>query len=310
MMKALIFLDGETCKVVFGTVLKCFPMSDHAKPEIDKFLDKIFSTYDVRVATSTAKTDKAAFVAALGRASGSQAVETPSSVVSKTRPTQTMVNQIKQPTSVQAPDFSNINWLKSVAATTIVIDDLLTNQEVRPGTGIRKAFVISPGMPSNLLGIDQQVIRQSRILANLLRNGTLIPISQAEAFRMQNEYDAKMREEQDDILDDASPIVDRRSVIENGMNTSGHDVPPLDLTNEIDLMPTNDSLPNEGQGTMSELIEQMTSEEPEPQAEIVEISDEAETPAVPQRVAERQAIRKQQGRTSHGASAIRKRIDE
>ena len=310
MMKALIFLDGETCKVVFGTVLKCFPVSDHAKPEIDKFLDKIFSTYDVRVATATAKTDKTAFLSALGRASGSQNIEAPSSAISKTRPPQTMVSQLKQQTSAQAPDFTSINWLKSVAATTIVIDDLLTNEEVRPGTGIRKAFVISPGLPSNLMGIDQQVIRQSRILANLLRNGTLVPVSQSEAFRMQNEYDAKMREEQDGILDDASPIVDRRSVIENGMNTSGHDVPPLDLTNEADLMPSSDSLPNEGQGTMTELLEQMASEEPEPQAEIVEISGGDEPAAVPQRIAEREAIRKQQGKISHGASAIRKRTDE
>lgn len=303
MTKALIFLDGDLCKVVFGNVLKCFPVSESSTPEIDKFLEKIFATYDVRVATATSKTEKEAFLSAIQRASTSNSVPT-KSVTVKARKPETMMSQIQQDAvRPVAPDFSNLGWLKSNAATTIVIDDLLTNEEIRAGTGIKKAFVISPGLPSNLYGIDAQSIRQSKILANLIRNGTLVPVSQAEAFRMQNEYDIKQREENDAALDDVSPIVDRRSVIENGMNTGGHQAEPLDLTNEVDLMPDKNSLPNEGQGTMTELIEQIYGEA---DAEVVEISEESQDEAVPQRISDREAMR-QQVKITHAASAIRKR---
>jgi hypothetical protein len=317
MNKALIFLDGETCKVVFGNVLKCFPISDHSKPDIEKFLEKIFSTYDVRVATSTAKTDKEAFVSAIQKASGSQMVpaQAPASMIAKSKPMSSpMVEQAKQQKSsaIQAPDFANLNWMRSTAATTIVIDDLLTNEEVRPGTGIRKAFVISPGLPSNLLGIDAQTVRQSRILANLLRNGTLVPISQAEAFRLQNEHDIKMKREEDADLDDTSPIVDRRSIMENGMGTGGHEAPPLDLTSEADLMPVKGEMPNEGYGTMSELMEQIyappgDAPPEEAEAEVVELNEQGDvSQSIPERVAQRQALR-QDVPVRQRASAIRKR---
>jgi len=309
MTKALIFLDGDTCKVVFGNILKCFPISDHSKPDIEKFLGKIFSTYDVRVATATAKVEKSAFLSAIQRSSSAQNIDLPSSAISRPKPPpQTMMTQLRNEASSHsvAPDFANLNWVKSTAATTIVIDDLLTNEEIRPGTGIKRAFVISPGLPSNLFGIDAQSIRQSKILANLIRNGTLVPISQAEAFRIQNEYDIKTREENDAALDDVSPIVDRRSVMENGMNTGGHEATLLDLTSEADLMPSKDSLPNEGMGTMSELLGQIYDE---PEAEVVELSEAGEEPAKrdpAKMIAERQAMAGNL-KKSHGASAIRKR---
>lgn len=309
MNKALIFLDGDTCKVVFGNVLKCFQISENSKPEIDKFLEKIFASYDVRVATATAKTDKDSFIAAIQKAPGAQEAHVPTSMIAKTKPIQSpMVAQARQQQSsiTQAPDFTNLNWMKSMAATTIVIDDLLTNEEVRPGTGIKKAFVISPGLPSNLVGIDPQTVRQSRILANLLKNGTLVPISQAEAFRLQNEYDIKMRQLDDDSLDDSSPIVDRRSIMEHGMSAGAHEAPPLDLTNEADLLPTKDEVANEGHGTMSELMAQIYAE-PEPEAEVVELNDGEEAPiAPPPRIAQREALR-QDVPIRQRATAIRKR---
>ena len=299
MTKALIFLDGNTCKIVFGNAIKCFPVSSYSNPEIDKFLDKIFSSYDVRVATSTSKTDKEAFVSAIERASSGTQVQ---SRISQSKPTSTHVpaptqQQRKQAATFQAPDYSNINWVKSNAATTLVIDDLLTNEEVRPGTGIKKAFVISPDSPSSLAGIDQQSIRQSKILASLLRNGTLVPISQSEAFNLQNEYDVKIRQQQDDILDAASPIIDRKKPEEGEvMDTKGHNAPALDLTSEADLAPLEDPHANEGQGTMSELMAEIyQAENEEPQAEIVEITEGEAEPIQPEKVSSRPQIKRVKG---------------
>jgi len=286
MTKALIFLDGPTCKVVFGNALKCFKVSDSSKPEIEKFLSKIFSNYDVRVATATVKTDKDSFLEAIGRASGATTI--PSSAVANAPIMQPPPQQQRQarrappqphpsqaPALAKAPDFANINWLKSNAAVTICIDELQTNEEVRPGTGIKKSFIISPGCPANLAGIDPQKVRQSMTLANLLRNGTLVPISQAEAFHLQNEHDKQVQEENDARLEAESPIVDRHDVMENGMNTQGHDAPAIDLTNEADALTQGGMYANEGQGTMTELMGQIYEQETasSEDAEIVEITD-------------------------------------
>ena len=58
MSKALIFVDGETVKVVFGSALKCAKLAEVDQPANKAFFDKIFSQFDVFVAVQTSPVGK------------------------------------------------------------------------------------------------------------------------------------------------------------------------------------------------------------------------------------------------------------
>jgi hypothetical protein len=245
---ALIFIDGQVVKIVFGNSLKVIPPQDITLSHNVSFLDKLFAEHRVLYVDRAGEMSLADFVdgvaAKLGQKDEPQPKLPPSALVGPQR----QAKPLPQPRREQ-PEAGQ--WIKSNAKTIIIIDDLMTNEELAPG--IKKALSMPPGRAICLGSLDADKVAASQTLRRLIQNGTLSFTDPEEAVRLESEHEERVRDENDARLEQYAPIIEgsARAAAERGMSStvSGHDAPMVDITDD------QPSRPNpEDSGTMSDLM--------------------------------------------------------
>ena len=288
--KSLIIIDGESVKVLFGNCVKVVNFTELDSPYNKAFFDRLFSEGRVCGIESVSvlkRNDLETFVERVR----SGAVLQRTVAEPQTRPERTppaIVTEPDEPEAKASMDPNGPIWIKSNAKTTIIVDDLLTDDLV-PGTEFRKAMVITPNVPIDVSRLDKERLRKSKIFRRYLENGTFSITTAAEALRMEEEYQTRLQEENDARLDQYAPILGERAEkyqdkVRTGQMSSrgpGIDAEPIEVT---ESGPNSEALPNEDPGSMTRLMEMM-AESPPPTEEAPPEGQEQARRGSPERLA-------------------------
>ena len=183
---AVIFLDGDAMKVVFGRTVK--ELSASKVRDEKAFFERLFKEYRVVVV------EKAVEVK-LGQLMDDEPA--PVAEVPWPEERKEKIPPAKDPAE---------RWIRSTSRTTIVIDDLPTGTEVAPG--IPLMFSIPHDRAVTMSSVTPEAIEKSVILKRLLANGTLEYVTSTEAARLESEHSSQVAEENDARLQQWAPIID------------------------------------------------------------------------------------------------------
>jgi hypothetical protein len=189
MKKAILLVIDGVIKVIFGTCVKNIKLEDVHKKENEDFLKKMFSEYEVVTFDGMSNLSSEDFYQTLS-------ASVPEPVAAK--PVSPAV--LPKPKVTQKPKDNGI-WVRSKTLTTIILDDILTNNiSTRAGRNgemveIRLPAIIPAGRAINLANFDQEVLRKSRSLRALLENKDIVRCTEEEAKLLERKMHEK--EEQD-----------------------------------------------------------------------------------------------------------------
>lgn len=249
---ALMFVDETVIKIVIGESLKCIKFDDIHAPHNLKYVEQLFAKCHVLIvdkASELTKDDFAEWVRKLNaipqKYDGRPEVKKtePKDVAPQNQPKKRAVEIIEE-----AEDESEKLLYRSTEETTMTIDDLYTGEYIflgkdpRTGEDLRtgKTLAIHPYRAVDLSRLPAESIKNSAILRRLIREGVLVPCSRKEAMEMERQYDEKIRKENDERLDAASPLIDgsvESFVINNGgkMNMNAHDAESIEIIDDTPL---------------------------------------------------------------------------
>lgn len=192
---AVIFMDGDLMKVVFGRTVK--ELYADRVIEDQAFFERLFKDYRVVVVEKAAEVTLPQIVGMdEGKSSGPTAHDKP--VEKNTERDKTFRTEKKAE--------KDGLWIKSTSRTTIIIDDLPTGTELAPG--VPMTFSVPHDRAVSMASLDPELVQKSNILKRLLANGTLEWATGTEAQQMEAEYVVKVAQENDDRLNQWAPIID------------------------------------------------------------------------------------------------------
>jgi hypothetical protein len=192
MKTALIFLDEGSIKIVYGNNIKCVRTQDTELAHNLKFFEQIFSTYQVVTVDQVTLLNREAF------ADWVRELKSPASKQAQPEPMQEArpAPQPQQPQQQPLPSFLEAGaqsiLYRSTEETTMIIDDLLTDQEIPGVPGSRRALAIFPYRAVDLASLPKASVQNSVIIKRLIRDGKLVPCTSAEAAQIEVEH---LREE-------------------------------------------------------------------------------------------------------------------
>jgi hypothetical protein len=202
--KAVVFLDGDIIKIIFGESLKCIPKKEVNLAYNKKFFEQVFSQFKVFMVESANELEKGSFYTWLSLATETEI--TPESKSTKQAPINKKVAEI-----IGDVEDDGRMLFRSTEGTTIIIDDLPTGRDIPGMPGIKETLAIYPYRAIDLAALSPDLLKKSSYLKRLIKDGKLIPCTIAEARSMQEEYDARMRSENDARLDAVAPILNERA---------------------------------------------------------------------------------------------------
>lgn len=205
---ALLFVDGETIKIVVGKTLKCIPFKEMSAEHNVRFVDQIFDQMTVLVVDKVNKLTKESFYGFI------QENQTAPATEAKRAVPEVIPNKPKKsPAAIlqDARDEAESNLFRSAEETTIIVDDLPTGKDISGMPGEKLMLAIHPGTAVDLSLLPPENVKNSSILRRLIRDGKLIPCTRSEANQMEAEYATRQREDNDARLEQASPILTERA---------------------------------------------------------------------------------------------------
>ncbi len=250
---ALLFIDNKTVKVVYGNTLRCVKFSEINEPHNQKFFTTIFDSYSVFMVKDVGELNRESFAIFMDSQQDDEQPEAPAiekvatKIVKEVKPVappKSKVSRAAQAIIEEAEQDSNRMLFRSTAETVITVDDLLTSQDLPGMPGMKQALSIFPYRAVDLASIPPENLKKSNYIKKLIREGTLIPCTSAEAKSIEEEHDRKTREDNDARLDSISPILKERvedfvvgrGNVGDSMNTHGHDAETIEVS-----APTNES---------------------------------------------------------------------
>lgn len=249
---ALMFVDETVIKVVIGESLKCIKFDEIHAPHNVKYVEQLFSKCHVLIVDKASELTKDDFAIWVQKLSAIPQKYDGKPEVQKTEPKDVAPqNQPKRKAPeilAEAEDESEKYLYRSTEETTMTVDDLYTGEYIflgkdpRTGEDLRtgKTLAIHPYRAVDLSRLPAENIKSSMILRRLIREGVLVPCSRKEALEMERQYDEKIRKENDERLDAASPLIDgsvESFVINNGgkMNMNAHDAESIEVVDDSPL---------------------------------------------------------------------------
>lgn len=194
---AVIYMDGDLMKVVFGRTVK--ELYADRVLEDQAFFERLFKDYRVVVVEKAAEVTLPQIVGMdEGKSSGPVAHD-------KTVEKSPEQAPAAKTAAKKEPEKTGM-WIKSTSRTTIIIDDLPTGIEIAPG--VPMTFSVPHDRAVSMANLDPETVQKSNILKRLLANGTLTWVTGSEAQQMEAEYAVKVAQENDDRLSHWSPIID------------------------------------------------------------------------------------------------------
>jgi hypothetical protein len=203
MKKAIIIIDENQIKIVVSNILKTMGTHEVHLPHNKSFLEKLFASYEVVMLESVVKLDFTSFIGSFPQpATAPSAVLVPSVPPNQPvqAPVQTAIQPVAQPqplpqsivvnTASKAVQTEKRRWIRTTSDSTIIIDDLVTGQEIRGVPGSKQCLAIPPGKPVDLTTLSPESLKRSAILRALVKNGTIVSVSEEEAKKMMAHYEA------------------------------------------------------------------------------------------------------------------------
>lgn len=188
MKTAVLFIENNIIKVVFGNLLKCVRADQLTQDHNKAFFNKLFAEHTVVVVeTVGALTEDALYE----MFEGGVAAAAPSPEPAPTpKPIQAQVHRPApaQPKIEQEEPKPAGWWIRSNAKATVIIDDIFTGQDIPDVPGAKKALSVPYNRPINLAEYDLEQVKKSAILRKLLANQTIVPCTPAEAAVLEQEY--------------------------------------------------------------------------------------------------------------------------
>jgi hypothetical protein len=202
MKTAVLFIENNIIKVVFGNLLKCVRADQLTLDHNKAFFNKLFAEHTVVVVeTVGALTEDALYEMFEGGVAA--AAPSPEPATPAPKPIQSAVAPKTAPAQpkIQEEEHRVGWWIKSNAKATIIIDDIYTGQDIPDVPGAKKALAVPYNRPVNLAEYDLEQVKKSTYLRKLLGNQTLVPCSPAEAEILEREY--WRQQEADESVKDA-----------------------------------------------------------------------------------------------------------
>lgn len=233
---AILFVDGETIKIVIGKTLKCMHFSELSATHNIKFIEQLFGQAKVVSIDKVSPLDKNAFDTFVSKFQSAVSTPEKASVPPPVSPSKKSAATIRE----DAEEESIASFFRSLEETTIIVDDLPTGEDLPNLPGVKRMLAIHPNKAVNLSALPQEAIKNSAILKRLIREGKLIPCTRAEALAIESDYERKVREDNDARLDHMAPILTERAAdYAAGLSSSGkldidaHDAETIDLTEDV-----------------------------------------------------------------------------
>lgn len=223
MKTALLFVDEEAVKIVFGISLKTIKMSELVAPHNKRILEQIFSQYKVLIVDKVSELSKDDFESWIKEV---QEIQKPApkpeptivttalpGVVTAATPQKTATKLSRATAEIlkEAEEDSNRMLFRLTEETTMIIDDLPTGEDIPGLPGVRKTLAIHPWKAVDLAALPQDSIKASGILKRLIREGKLVPCTTAEAIQIEQDHDRQLKLDNDARLEQASPIIDEKA---------------------------------------------------------------------------------------------------
>jgi hypothetical protein len=276
MNRAIVFVDGENVKVVFGNSVKTTKVSEFGSDQNSAFLDKLFSSFDVFVVSQVDTISRERLLVSMSnKKSVSDPIDKYMDPEQEQQPRRAPDIPIRPEVASEVDILTGKSehaFLKSAAKTTIIIDDLPTGEDIR-GSGMKQFVSVSPGRTLNLGALSQEDVQKSKILRSLMQRKILIPITPGEATRIESDHDTKLQAENDARLDQYAPIIDRHSMGSGESQiheaAAAHDAEEIDITDDMSDLPSHAS--NEDSVSMDDLMAQINAAEVQDDIEIVEL---------------------------------------
>jgi len=187
---ALLYVDGQAIKMVFGNSIKVVPVKDVGLDFNRLFLDKLFSDFRVFVVASVEPLARDQFQEMIQGGQVQQGAQPPS----PHQPRPPARTQPRVPMTQVPMPVGSSSWIKSNSKTIIIIDDLFTDDEIQ-ATGRRAALAIAPDKAVNLGLLNPENVKNSSILRSLLAKGIIEFTSEEEARQMDAEREQGAAEE-------------------------------------------------------------------------------------------------------------------
>jgi len=183
MKNALVYIDNNQVKVVFGSILKIIKINEIRLSHNAAFFEQLFkeaNVYGIREVSQL----------------GLEQIFDMSPLESHSEEEKKVDKSIDKPVSqearpVEAKDKDEFDfWIKSQAETAIIIDDLFTGREI--AEGIPESLSIPHARAVNLASLNPEAVKASRILRRLMDNKTIVRCSRQEALQMEREYQERL----------------------------------------------------------------------------------------------------------------------
>lgn len=282
---ALMFVDDRVLKIVIGENLKLIRFEEIKAPHNVNYIKMLFDKCHVAIvdkASEISRDDFSVWVekmtAALPKA---EAVVAEAKKAEDGTPTKRPVSKI----IAEAEEDSESMLFRSTDETTMTIDDLYTGEEMavgrdpRTGEGImvKKTLAIHPYKAVDLAKLPPDAVKNSAILRRMIKDGTLVKCSRKQALEMERSYDDQIRQDNDDRLNAAAPIIDgsvENFVINNGgrLDINAHDATTIDISDDSPL----DS--RKGEMSLTDLMKMSGIESQDLPADLPNIVDDAPPP--------------------------------
>lgn len=234
---ALLYVDDDCVKIVVGESLKIIKFNALKADHNIQLLEKLFSNCTVFTIKDLVELSKDSFV----RHIGEKMEKVEEKPLAKTAAIVAVPDQKRSVPAIlaEAEEESDRMLFRSTDETTIVVDDLPTGDDLPNMPGVKRTLAVVPYKAIDLSSLPEESVRNSKQLKRLIREGTLVPCTRAEAIAMQSDFDNKMRSDQDARIDTASPIISE-SAADFVAKTSGsgkfdmnaHDAKPIDIIDD------------------------------------------------------------------------------
>lgn len=181
MKNALVFIDNNQIKVVFGSVIKIIKVNEMKLSYNVSFFEQLFKEANVYSVQQISKLT-------IDQLFDMSPIESKSDDEKKIDKS---INNHSSEKDSQEEENDDLDfWVMSNAATSIIIDDLFTGRDI--AEGIPESLSIPHGRAVNLSNLNQEAVKASRILRRLMDNKTLARCSKREAFEMERKYEENL----------------------------------------------------------------------------------------------------------------------
>jgi hypothetical protein len=191
MKTALLFIEEETLKVAYGQTLKFIPFKDLKLSHNVKFFEQLFQQANVVIVDKVVPFSREEFDTWSADAQVEIApAKVPEPVKEPVKPKEPVTTKAMAEIVNDAQDDQRILF-RSLDETTIVIDDLLSTENIPNMPGVKKSIAVFPERAVDLTQIPMENLKKSTCLKRLIREGKLIPCTPAEAAELEAIYQKK-----------------------------------------------------------------------------------------------------------------------